>query len=172
MISTSRVHEQSGLTSCERSALNPPGIPWNYLRIRRVAELLLILIAAPALVLLMLCAALLIWIEDRRQVFFIQERPGQNGKIFRLYKFRSMYQGSDTKLIHGEKDSRITKIGHYLRKYKIDELPQFLNVVKGDMSIIGPRPVPIHYYKLYRELIQDYDLRHIIPPGITGLAGN
>ena len=103
-------------------------------------------------------------------MFFIQERPGQNGKIFNLYKFRSMYEGSDTKLIHGEKDSRVTRVGKYLRKYKFDELPQFINVVKGEMSIIGPRPVPIDYYKQYLELIQGYDLRHIIPPGITGLA--
>jgi lipopolysaccharide/colanic/teichoic acid biosynthesis glycosyltransferase len=112
---------------------------------------------------------LLIRIESKGGAFYIQERIGKNGKPFGLYKFRTMRVGSDTEglLTVGERDSRITHIGYILRKTKIDELPQLLNVLKGDMSLVGPRPEVRKYTDLYTE-----EQRKVLSvrPGITDYA--
>lgn len=112
---------------------------------------------------------LLIRIESKGGTFYIQERIGKNGKPFGLYKFRTMRVGSDTEglLTVGERDSRITRIGYILRKTKIDELPQLLNVLKGDMSLVGPRPEVRKYTDLYTE-----EQRKVLSvrPGITDYA--
>ena len=112
---------------------------------------------------------LLIRIESKGGAFYIQERIGKNGKPFGLYKFRSMRIGSDAEglLTVGERDNRITRIGYILRKTKIDELPQLLNVLKGDMSIVGPRPEVKKYTDLYTE-----EQRKVlnVRPGITDYA--
>ena len=112
---------------------------------------------------------LLIRIESKGGAFYIQERIGKNGKPFGLYKFRTMRVGSDTEglLTVGERDSRITRIGYILRKTKIDELPQLLNVLKGDMSLVGPRPEVKKYTDLYTE-----EQRKVlnVRPGITDYA--
>lgn len=99
--------------------------------------------------------------------FFYQERPGKNGKIFRVMKFKSMTDERDStgKLLPNEK--RLTKIGKFIRKTSIDELPQFWNVFKGDMSLIGPRPLLPRYMQLYTP---EQARRHEIRPGITGWA--
>lgn len=101
--------------------------------------------------------------------FYVQERIGKGGKPFGMYKFRSMRTGTDTQglLTVGERDARITRVGHFLRKYKIDELPQLLNVLKGDMSLVGPRPEVRKYVNLYTtEQRRVLDVR----PGITDYA--
>lgn len=112
---------------------------------------------------------LLIRIESKGGAFYIQERIGKNGKPFGLYKFRTMRVGSDTEglLTVGERDSRITHIGYILRKTKIDELPQLLNVLKGEMSLVGPRPEVRKYTDLYTE-----EQRKVLSvrPGITDYA--
>lgn len=112
---------------------------------------------------------LLIRIESKGGAFYIQERIGKNGKPFGLYKYRTMRVGSDTEglLTVGERDSRITRIGYILRKTKIDELPQLLNVLKGDMSLVGPRPEVRKYTDLYTE-----EQRKVLSvrPGITDYA--
>lgn len=112
---------------------------------------------------------LLIRIESKGGAFYIQERIGKNGKPFGLYKFRTMRVGSDTEglLTVGERDRRITRIGYILRKTKIDELPQLLNVLKGDMSLVGPRPEVRKYTDLYTE-----EQRKVLSvrPGITDYA--
>ena len=93
---------------------------------------------------------LLIIIESKGGGFYSQPRVGLNGKDFKLIKFRSMSKGADkSSLITIGKDSRITKVGHFIRRYKIDELPQLFNVIKGDMSIVGPRPEVRKYVNLY-----------------------
>jgi len=145
-------------------------LPVQYLRARRIAEILLILITLPFLFVLICFIILLMLIKGRGDIFFIQKRPGLHGKVFKLYKFCTMRQVAGNNNLTGENDSRITNVGRFLRKYKLDEIPQLLNVLKGDMSLIGPRPVPLQYYHLYLEKIPGYDLRHAIRPGITGLA--
>ena len=112
---------------------------------------------------------LLIRIESKGGAFYIQERIGKNGKPFGLYKFRSMRVGSDAEglLTVGERDNRITSIGYILRKTKIDELPQLLNVLKGDMSLVGPRPEVRKYTDMYTD-----EQRKVlcVRPGITDYA--
>ncbi len=92
-------------------------------------------------------------IESKGGIFYKQKRVGKNGKEFKLFKFRSMYADADKKglLTVGGRDSRITKVGYFIRKYKLDELPQLINVLKGDMSIVGPRPEVKKYTDLYSE---------------------
>lgn len=116
----------------------------------------------------------IIYFTDKGPVFYNAERLGKNGKIFKMYKFRSMYvnapdiKNEDGSTYNSDDDSRVTKIGKIMRKTSIDEFPQFINVLKGDMSVIGPRPtlasVPLSEYA--PEIIRRYDVR----PGITGYS--
>ena len=104
-------------------------------------------------------------------VFFKQKRTGYEGKEFWCYKFRSMHASADADTKQAVKgDSRVFPFGEFLRKSSIDELPQFINVFKGDMSIIGPRPHMVHHTDIYSDLIGDYMIRHLAKPGITGWA--
>lgn len=116
-----------------------------------------------------LLTALLIMADSRGGVFYCQTRVGKNGKDFRLYKFRTMTSGSDKKglITVGAKDARITKVGYFLRKYKLDELPQLINVLKGEMSLVGPRPEVRKYVEMYTE-----EQRKVLSvvPGITDYA--
>lgn len=116
-----------------------------------------------------LVIALLIVMESKGGVFYKQVRVGKDNRDFFLYKFRTMRVGSDKKglLTVGERDNRITRVGYFLRKYKIDEFPQLLNVIKGDMSIVGPRPEVRKYVDLYTpEQMKVLSVR----PGLTDLA--
>jgi lipopolysaccharide/colanic/teichoic acid biosynthesis glycosyltransferase len=115
-----------------------------------------------------LLIALCIIVDSGVPVFYVQQRVGRKNKDFGLYKFRTMRKNSDAKgLLTVGKDSRITKAGHILRKYKLDELPQFLNVLKGEMSIVGPRPEVRKYVDLYTS---DQMKVLEVSPGITDLA--
>ena len=116
-----------------------------------------------------LIIAMAIVLESGGGVFYHQIRVGKDNKDFYLYKFRTMRTGSDQKglLTVGERDSRITRVGYFLRKYKIDEFPQLLNVLKGDMSIVGPRPEVRKYVDMYTpEQMRVLSVR----PGLTDLA--
>ena len=124
-------------------------------------------------IILTLCSPLLIityfslLIANKGEAFFIQRRPGKNAKIFEIVKFKSMNdkKGSDGQLLpDGE---RITKVGQFVRKTSLDEIPQLFNVLKGDMSLIGPRPLLIQYLPLYND---EQSRRHNVRPGITGWA--
>lgn len=117
-----------------------------------------------------LIISIIIKLDSEGPVFFLQERPGKGKKIFKVYKFRTMRPGSE-KMIKGREvfgdDDRVTKIGKFLRRYKIDELPQLLNVIKGEMSLVGPRPERIDYLDEYTpEELKRFNMR----PGLTGLA--
>lgn len=104
-------------------------------------------------------------------VFFKQERTGYNGKNFLCYKFRSMKVNVDADKVQATKDDpRVTKLGHFLRHSNIDELPQFFNVLRGDMSIVGPRPHMLSHTEYYSNQISDYMIRHYVKPGVTGWA--
>lgn len=118
---------------------------------------------------LFLVVALCVGLTGRGGVFYVQTRVGRYGRDFKLYKFRSMRTGSDAKglLTVGGKDGRITPVGYFIRKYKIDELPQLFNVLKGDMSLVGPRPEVRKYVALYNsEQMRVLSAR----PGITDPA--
>ncbi len=113
----------------------------------------------------------LIKLESKGPLFFIQEREGLNGKKFVCYKFRSMRKNSQANNIHAKKnDVRVTKIGSFIRKTSIDELPQFFNVFLGDMSVVGPRPHMGSLALEYEKDVDNYMDRHAVKPGITGLA--
>lgn len=114
---------------------------------------------------------ILIKIKSKGPIFFVQKRNGIHNKEFMCYKFRTMHINSQSDLEQAkEGDKRISKIGKILRKTSIDEFPQFLNVLKGDMSVVGPRPHMIKHNEMYAQLIDDYDNRALVKPGITGLA--
>ena len=133
----------------------------------RVADLLFSLIGLIVLSPVILIFALLIVIDDFGSPLYIQERVGINGKTFKLLKLRSMKNRSGGLLISTSNDSRITAIGKFIRKYKIDELPQLLNVLMGSMSIVGPRPEVSKYVRLYSETQRKVLL---VRPGITDYA--
>jgi len=123
----------------------------------------IILLVFSLIPLLIICIVLKIFY--RGSIFFIQERIGKNKKLFKLYKFRTMIPNTDNIFITiGNLDYRITSIGRFLRKYKLDELPQFINVLKGNLNIVGPRPDVPKYIKHYEKLFPDY---YKMKPGIT-----
>jgi len=115
--------------------------------------------------------ALAILIVDGGPIFFVQKRTGLNGKTFFCYKFRTMIINQESDQLQASaNDPRISRLGHFLRESNLDEIPQFLNVLKGQMSIVGPRPHMIHHTNTFAEVIQSYHERHLVKPGITGLA--
>ncbi len=115
--------------------------------------------------------ALIIKSQSRGPVFFSQDRTGLDGKTFRCYKFRSMHVNDDADMQQATLDDpRKFPFGNFMRKCNIDEFPQFFNVLKGDMSIVGPRPHMLHHTEVYSKLIDKYMVRHFSKPGITGWA--
>lgn len=108
-----------------------------------------------------------LFIANKGEVFFVQQRPGKNGKIFRIVKFKTMNEkrGPDGNLLSDAE--RLTHIGRFVRKASLDEIPQLINVLKGDMSLVGPRPLLVEYMPLYSK---EQARRHEVRPGITGWA--
>lgn len=127
------------------------------------AAFLLIIITSP----IMLAAAIALKITSKGPVLFQQKRPGKNAKIFTVYKFRTMSQARDAQGRLLPDIERMTKLGAFLRKSSIDELPQLFNILKGDMSFIGPRPLLVQYLEHYSP---EQQRRHEVTPGISGWA--
>jgi lipopolysaccharide/colanic/teichoic acid biosynthesis glycosyltransferase len=138
---------------------------------KRIIDVVVSIIALAVTSPIMLIIALCILFEDGRPIIFKQQRVGKDGKSFTMYKFRTMrnVRVDQAKFATQEQD-RILKIGHIIRPYRLDELPQFFNVLKGEMSVVGPRPEQIDFVKEYSQKIPGYDFRHIVKPGITGWA--
>ena len=113
---------------------------------------------------------IIIKLESTGPLFFKQKRNGLNGETFNCYKYRSMSQNDNVDDIKTRQYGRITRIGKFIRKTSIDELPQFYNVFKGEMSVVGPRPHMLSYTELYAKTVNKYMVRHFVKPGITGLA--
>ena len=144
----------------------------TYVSFKRILDLSLIVVFSPVIISIMIVTAILIKIESRGPVFFWQKRVGMHGKIFNMLKFRSMTTGSEKK---GSKfaqsgDKRVTRFGRIMRKMRIDEIPQLWNIIHGDMSLIGPRPEQVAFVEKFEKSIPRYSIRHIVRPGITGLA--
>ncbi|WP_027631131.1 sugar transferase [Ruminiclostridium cellobioparum] len=138
---------------------------------KRIVDLILSLIALPFWLLILVIIGSIIYFQDKGSIFYNAPRLGKGGKIFKMYKFRSMkvnapdIRNEDGSTFNSENDPRLTKIGKFIRKTSIDETPQILNVLKGDMSLIGPRPdLPEHM-----ELYEGIEVRKLeVKPGITG----
>lgn len=115
--------------------------------------------------------ALIIKLTSKGPIFFKQKRSGKENEDFWCYKFRSMYVNDDSDKVQATRgDKRITPIGAFIRKTSIDELPQFINVLVGDMSVVGPRPHMVRHTEEYSQIVDKYMVRHFVKPGITGLA--
>ncbi|MWW23662.1 sugar transferase [Algibacter lectus] len=138
-----------------------------YFIIKRILDLIIALTALLLLAPIFFVVFVCLLIANQGKAFFYQQRPGKNEKVFKIIKFKTM---NDKKDANGEFlpfDQRVTKIGNFIRKYSLDEIPQLINVLKGDMSLVGPRPLLTDYLPLYNE---EQKKRHNVKPGITGWA--
>lgn len=141
--------------------------------IKRGLDFLTVILLIPFFIIIFIPIAIAIKLEDRNSIFYTSTRIGKDKKEFQMYKFRSMKENApdirnnDGTTYNSENDSRVTKVGRFLRKSSLDEVPQIINIFKGDMSLIGPRPSPLgdksHYSK-------DFFLKFLEKPGITGLS--
>jgi lipopolysaccharide/colanic/teichoic acid biosynthesis glycosyltransferase len=166
--------EQRGLVAIDHFNLEhiPPGTLARYRNSKRFLDIALIIITLPVTVPVISLAIMAVLVTMSRPIFFIQERTGFGGKPFQVYKLRTMLPpsaASDTRTTVAG-DARITPLGRILRRYRIDELPQLWNVMKGDMSIIGPRPEWTVLSDRYAAELPVYVYRHLVRPGITGWA--
>ena len=135
---------------------------------KRVLDFLISLVAIICLSPFLLVMIVLLHFSNKGAgVFFLQDRPGKDAKLFNVIKFKSMTDETDENGVPLPNDQRITKIGKFMRKFSIDELPQLFNVLKGDMSLIGPRPLLTRYLLIYN---QEQARRHEVRPGLTGWA--
>lgn len=141
--------------------------------IKRCLDIILALIVLPILLVVIVLFGPIIYLTDKGPIFYNAKRVGQKGKLFKMYKFRSMIVNApdirleDGSTYNGEDDPRVTKIGKFLRKTSLDEIPQILNVLKGEMSFVGPRPDPPDWLERYPE---DMKVFLTVKPGITGYS--
>ena len=152
---------------------NDGGLAWDQAVVKRIEDIIvagaMLLVTSP----FFLIIAFLIWNTDKGPIFYTQERLTKDGKIFRIYKFRTMIVDAEKKsgpVKAGEKDPRILPVGRFLRATRMDELPQLLNILKGDMSLVGPRPERPFFVEKFREEIPRYMVKHQVRPGLTGWA--
>lgn len=157
----------SGLSPNDFGALLPSR---QYVAFRRLVELLCTVGALPVLLPVMLALAAIIRLDSPGPIFYTQARVGRQGRPFRMVKFRTMLHGAEGPSFTTANDPRITRVGSFLRRYRLDELPQMLNILKGEMSWVGPRPEALVLGQGYARDIPHFELRSIVPPGVTGWA--
>lgn len=154
--------------------LDPAQISGNafYRAVKRFGDILLSLLGCILLAIPMLLIALLVKLDSPGPVIYAQERLGLNGKPFMIYKFRSMYQNAEAggPRWASPDDDRCTRLGRILRRTRLDELPQLYNILRGDMSIVGPRPERLCFYYEFETYIPGFKNRMAVIPGLTGLA--
>lgn len=141
--------------------------------LKRITDLVFSLVALVLTMPVFLLLALAIKLDSPGPVFYVQKRTGKQGRRFELYKFRTMVHNAEKSsgpVMTGAEDVRITRVGRVLRRIRLDELPQFINVLKGDMSLVGPRPERPYFIKKFSADIPEFDYRHQIMGGVTGLA--
>lgn len=141
-----------------------------YCLLKRGIDIVLVMLAAPIVTVILAIAALAILISMGRPILFVQDRVGLYGSVFSMYKLRTMRVRAprELQIATAKGDNRITPLGKFLRRFHIDELPQLWNVLKGDMTLIGPRPEQPNLVKSYAESLPGYGLRHMVRPGISG----
>lgn len=144
----------------------------TYGMVKRCAEIVFVLLLLPIWLPLMLIFGLLVKLESQGPMFFTQERVGLGDQDFTVYKLRSMCKDSEKQgaQFATQGDARVTRIGKFIRKTRIDEIPQFINILKGDMSLIGPRPEQRIFVEQFKQEIPFYSYRHVVRPGISGWA--
>jgi putative colanic acid biosynthesis UDP-glucose lipid carrier transferase len=139
--------------------------------VKRVEDIVLTVFACPVILTATIIIGIAIKLDSPGPIFFRQMRFGLDGKPFMIWKFRSMHVSEDNRFVQARRgDSRITRVGAFIRRTSLDELPQFINVLSGSMSVIGPRPHPVKLDEAFRPVIHRYWVRLKIKPGITGLA--
>ncbi|MCI0664927.1 MAG: TIGR03013 family PEP-CTERM/XrtA system glycosyltransferase, partial [Acidobacteria bacterium] len=144
---------------------------WN--TVRRIFNVVMAIIAIALSLPIAIITAIAIKLDSPGPIFYTQERVGKNGRIFKIIKFRSMRQDAEKDGLpqwSSEFDPRITRVGNFIRKTRIDELPQFINILRGEMSIVGPRAERLFFVKQLTENIPFYSQRHLVEPGLTGWA--
>lgn len=144
-----------------------------YLMLKRSLDIIISVLALPWVILIVIISGVLIKIDTKGPIIYTQNRLGLNGKEFRIYKLRSMVTDAeeDTGAVWAEKDDpRVTSVGRVLRKHRIDELPQFFNILIGDMSLIGPRPERSDLSEKFEKITPGFRERLLVKPGITGWA--
>lgn len=142
-----------------------------YQRVKRICDFIIALLALIILSPVFLIVGIAIKLESKGPVFFRQNRIGLKSRVFQIYKFRSMYVGAEKDGVYEQKnDKRVTKVGRIIRRTSIDELPQLINMIKGDMSLIGPRPVLTYHPWPYDDYTDEQKKRFTVRPGITGWA--
>lgn len=143
-----------------------------YLFFKRAMDIAVALVAGVVLLIPMVIIGILIKLDSDGPVLYRQERLGKNGKPFMLYKFRSMILDAEADGPQWAKvnDDRCTKIGYVLRQSRLDELPQLINILKGEMSLVGPRPERPYFYEKFEEYIPGFSNRLLVTPGLTGWA--
>lgn len=157
----------SGLSPNEFGALLPSR---QYMAFRRIVELFCTIVALPLLLPVMLALAVMVRLNSPGPIFYRQARVGRQGRIFQMVKFRTMMHGAVGPSFTTADDPRITRLGAFLRRSRLDELPQVINVLKGEMSWVGPRPEAMLLGQGYARDIPHFELRGIVPPGVTGWA--
>ncbi len=157
----------NGLTPNEFGALLPSR---QYLVLRRLVELFLTVFVLPVILPILAVVAVLVRLDSSGPIFFTQVRVGRRGRIFRMIKVRTMYHGATGPSFTATRDPRVTRFGQFLRRSRLDELPQVFNILKGDMSWVGPRPEALDLDQKYVRDIPHFALRGIVRPGVTGWA--
>lgn len=144
-----------------------------YLVVKRAIDIIFSILGLIILIPVFFIVSIAIKLESKGPVIFKQKRIGKNGKVFNIYKFRSMIVGAEqigTGVYSKKGDTRVTKVGRIIRATSIDELPQLLNILKGEMSFIGPRPVLTYHPWKYEEYTEEQKKRFLVRPGVTGWA--
>ena len=163
--------EQLNKVSFHVEAVTPSATP-GFALVKRLSDIVVSLLVAILALLPMAIIALCIKIDSKGPVIFKQERLGKDGKSFTMYKFRSMRVDAeaDGPKWADKEDDRCTKVGSFLRKTRLDELPQFFNILKGEMSLVGPRPERPFFYDEFETYIHGFHNRLVVRPGLTGWA--